>query len=124
MPQTGKLMRFQKSYQFPKMRVFSMHNDYTLFWQTYPNGKQVMFYYAYDDTDVRQGPWTTKRQSITAARNYCNRLIKTDRMIPKQGKLLTLGNMLGVFGNTAPTISTIRKAGRILPPPISTTARR
>jgi integrase len=84
-------MRFQKSYQFSKMRVFYMHNDYTLLWRTYPNGKKVVFYYAYDDKDVRQGPWTTKCQSITAARNYCNRLIKTDRLIPRRGKPLTFG---------------------------------
>jgi integrase len=68
-----------------------MHNDYTLFWRTYPNGKKTVFYYAYDDKDNRQGPWTTKCQSITAARNYCNRLIKTDRLIPKRGKPLTFG---------------------------------
>ncbi|MDR2053884.1 MAG: tyrosine-type recombinase/integrase [Treponema sp.] len=68
-----------------------MHNDYTLFWRTYPNGKKVVFYYAYDDKDVRQGPWTTKCQSITVARNYCNRLIKADALIPKRGKPLTFG---------------------------------
>jgi hypothetical protein len=68
-----------------------MYNDYTLFWRTYPNGTKVVFYYAYDDTDVRQGPWTTKCRSITAARNYCNRLIKTDRLIPNRGKVLTFG---------------------------------
>ena len=68
-----------------------MHNDYTLLWRTYPNGKKVVFYYAYDDKDVRCGPWTTKCQSITAARNYCNRLIKTDRLIPRRGKVLTFG---------------------------------
>jgi integrase len=68
-----------------------MHNDYTLFWRTYPNGKKVVFYYAYDERDVRCGPWTTKCQNVTAARNYCNRLIKTDRLIPKRGKVLTFG---------------------------------
>jgi hypothetical protein len=30
-----------------------MHNDYTLLWRTYPNGTKVVFYYAYDDKDVR-----------------------------------------------------------------------
>jgi integrase len=74
-----------------------MHNDYTLFWRTYPNGKKVVFYYAYDDKDTRQGPWTTKCQSITGARNYCNRLIKTDRLIPKRGKLLTFGEFAAGF---------------------------
>jgi integrase len=74
-----------------------MHNDYTLFWRTYPNRKKTVFYYAYDDRDNRQGPWTTKCQSITAARNYCNRLIKTDRLIPKRGKALTFGEYAAGF---------------------------
>lgn len=74
-----------------------MHNDYTLLWRTYPNGKKVVFYYAYDEKDRRQGPWTTKCQTITAARNYCNRLIKTDRLIPKRGKPLTLGEYVKGF---------------------------
>ncbi|GHU62668.1 hypothetical protein FACS189445_5760 [Spirochaetia bacterium] len=74
-----------------------MHNDYTLFNRTYPNGKKVVFYYAYDENEIRQGPWTTKCQSITAARNYCNRLIKTDRLIPKRGSLLTFGEFAEGF---------------------------
>jgi integrase len=97
MPLTGKLMRFQKSYQFSKNEGFSMHNDYTLLWRTYPNGKKVVFYYAYDEKDNRQGPWTTKCQSITAARNYCNRLIKTDSLIPRRGKALTFGEYAAGF---------------------------
>jgi integrase len=76
---------------------FSMHNDYTLLWRTYPNRTKVVFYYAYDDNDVRRGPWTTKCQSITAARNYCNRLIKLDKLIPKRGKLLTFGEYANGF---------------------------
>ncbi|MDR3173187.1 MAG: hypothetical protein LBU19_02955, partial [Treponema sp.] len=74
-----------------------MHNDYTLLWRTYPNGKKVVSYYAYDDKDVRQGPWTTKCQGITAARNYCNRLIKADRLIPNRGKILTFGEFAAGF---------------------------
>jgi integrase len=74
-----------------------MHNDYTLFWRTYPNGKEVVFYYAYDDKDMRRGPWTTKCRNITAARNYCNGLIKLDRLVPKRGKLLTFGEYAAGF---------------------------
>jgi integrase len=40
---------------------------------------------------------TTKCQSVTAARNYCNRLIKTDRLIPKRGSLLTFGEFAEGF---------------------------
>jgi integrase len=88
---------FSKKWSISQNEGFSIHNDYTLLWRTYPNGTKVVFYYAYDDTDVRQGPWTTKCRSITAARNYCNRLIKTDRLIPKRGKLLTFGDFANGF---------------------------
>jgi integrase len=91
MLKSGKLGRYQKRYQFSKIEGLFMHNDYTLLWRTYSNGTKVVFYYAYDDKDVRQGPWTTKCRSITAARNYCNRLIKLDRLIPNRGTLVTFG---------------------------------
>jgi integrase len=82
---------FSKKLSIFQNEGFSMHNDYTLFWRTYPNGKKVVFYYAYDDKDTRRGPWTTKCRSITAARNRCNQLIRLDRLIPKRGKALTFG---------------------------------
>jgi hypothetical protein len=44
---------FSKKVSIFQNEGFSMHNDYTLFWRTYPNGKKVVFYYAYDDKDVR-----------------------------------------------------------------------
>ncbi|MDR0557274.1 MAG: hypothetical protein LBG43_05325 [Treponema sp.] len=88
---------FSKKLSISQNEGFSMRNDYTLFWRSYPNGKKVVFYYACDDTDERRGPWTAKRRSITAARNYCNRLIKTDRLIPKRGKALTFGEFAASF---------------------------
>jgi integrase len=86
-----ELIALSKKLSIFKNEDFSMHNDYTLFWRTYPNGKKVVFYYAYDEKDRRQGPWTTKATSITAARNYCNKLIKTDRLIPVKTMPLTFG---------------------------------
>jgi integrase len=74
-----------------------MHNDYTLFWREYPNGTRAVFYYAYDDQGVRRGPWSTKCRNITAARNYCNRLIRTGRLIPKRGRPLTFGEFARGF---------------------------
>jgi hypothetical protein len=53
-----------------------MHNDFTLFYRTYPNGTKVVFYHAYDENGKRVGPWTTKCANKTAARNYCNGLLK------------------------------------------------
>jgi integrase len=79
---------FAKKLSISQKEAF-MHSDYTLFWRTYPNGKKVVFYYAYDEKGVRQGPWTTKSQSITLARNYCNKLIKTNRLIPYSGYMPT-----------------------------------
>lgn len=66
-----------------------MHNDFTLFMRTYPNGKKVVFYHAYDADDNRVGPWTTKSRNLTAARNYCNRLLKAGLLIPNKTKPVT-----------------------------------
>jgi hypothetical protein len=92
-----KIDAFSKKLSIFPNEGFFMHNDYTLFWRPYPNGKKVVFYYAYDDRDNRQGPWTTKCQSIMAVRNFCNRLIKTDRLIPKRGTLVTFGEFAAGF---------------------------
>ena len=59
-----------------------MHNDFTLFVRTVPSGKKVVYYYAYDDEGRRLGPWSSGEVSKTAARNYCNRLIKEKKLLP------------------------------------------
>jgi hypothetical protein len=51
-----------------------MHNDFTLFKRTVPSGRTVVYYLAYDGEGKRRGPWSTGETSLTAARNYCNRL--------------------------------------------------
>jgi len=68
-----------------------MHNDFTLFVRKYPNGKRVVFYFAYDETDTRVGPWTTKCLTKTAARNYCNRLLKAGLLVQVKQKVFTFG---------------------------------
>jgi hypothetical protein len=50
---------------FQKMRVFDMHNDFTLFWRVVPSGKKVVYYHAYDENVRRRGPWTTGQTSKT-----------------------------------------------------------
>ena len=65
-------------------RGFSMRNDYTLMNRKVPSGKTVVYYYAYDDEGKRLGPWSTGLSQKTAARNYCNRLIRTGILIPKK----------------------------------------
>ena len=59
-----------------------MHNDFTLFSRVVPSGKEVVYYYAYDDDGNRLGPWSTGQVTKTAARNYCNKLIKRGVLLP------------------------------------------
>jgi hypothetical protein len=54
-----------------------------------PSGKTVYYYYAYDGDGNRRGPWSTGQTSGTAARNYCNRLLKAGLIIPNNGAKLT-----------------------------------
>ncbi|GHU18094.1 hypothetical protein FACS1894163_09750 [Spirochaetia bacterium] len=61
-----------------------MHNDFTLFWRKVPSGKMAVYYYAYDENDVRRGPWTTGQNNKTMARNYCNKLIREGKLIPNR----------------------------------------
>jgi len=77
-----------------------MHSDFTLFLRKYPNGKEVYFYYTYDENDQRLGPWTTKSVNKTAARNYCHSLIKKGALIPDRRKAMTFGEFAqGFWGN-------------------------
>jgi integrase len=68
-----------------------MHNDFTLFMRTYPNGKKVVFYHAYDKDGKRVGPWTTNSLTKTAARNYCHKLLAAGILIPNKNKAVTFG---------------------------------
>ena len=62
-----------------------MKNDFTLFHRVVPSGKKVVYYYAYDENGTRKGPWSTGQASKTAARNFCNALIRKGVLLP-QGK--------------------------------------
>ena len=66
-----------------------MRNDFTLFLRSYPNGRQVYFYYTYDKDGRRRGPWTTHSLNKTEARNYYNILLKKDALIPDRTKGIT-----------------------------------
>jgi integrase len=65
------------------MGVFGMRNDFTLFFRVVPSGKRVVYYYAYDNEGTRRGPWTTGMGSKTAARNFCNQLIRKNALFPE-----------------------------------------
>jgi integrase len=91
MPKFGKLMRYQKSYQFPKTRFCTMHNVFTLFLREYPNGKKVYFYYAYDNEGQRRG------LSLHGWRHFVN----TD--LQRQG--LTIQQVQSVTGHKSDRMS-------------------
>jgi integrase len=74
-----------------------MHNDFTLFMRTYPNGKKVVFYHAYNEDGKRVGPWTTNSLTLTAARNYCHRLLRAGALIPNKTKTVTFGEFAAGF---------------------------
>jgi integrase len=59
-----------------------MHNDFTLFKRKVPSGQLVVYYLAYDSEGKRRGPWSTGETTLTAARNYCNRLNREGRLLP------------------------------------------
>ena len=74
-----------------------MHNDFTLFVRTYPNGKKVVFYHAYDENGKRVGPWTTHSRNLTAARARCNKLLKAGALIPGKNKAVTFAKFAEGF---------------------------
>jgi hypothetical protein len=65
-----------------KTGFLTMHNDFTLFKRKVPSGQAVVYYYAYDNEGKRLGPWTTGETSLTAARNFCNRLNRVGKLLP------------------------------------------
>jgi len=85
---------------FQKMRGFAMHNDFTMFKRSVPSGKRVVYYYAYDENGNRKGPWTTKCQNLTQARNFIHKLIKNGVLIPDRKKAITFGEFASGFWET------------------------
>jgi hypothetical protein len=70
-------MRVLKRHHIPKREGFmKIHNDFTLYWRVFPSGKRVVYYYAYDENDMRQMGRSTGETTMTAARVKCNRLLK------------------------------------------------
>ena len=65
MPNLWKIAVSRDVINFPKNVGFAMHNDFTVFKRSVPSGKKVVYYYAYDENGVRQGPWSTKCLTVT-----------------------------------------------------------
>ena len=74
-----------------------MRNDFTLFFRVVPSGKKVVYYYAYDGDGVRRGAWSTGQATKTAARNYCNRLIREKKLLPDVKEMPTFAEFSADF---------------------------
>jgi hypothetical protein len=62
-----------------------------------PCGKKVAYYYAYDASDRRVGPWSTGEKTLTAARSRCEDLYREGKLIPSKTKPLTFGEFAEGF---------------------------
>jgi hypothetical protein len=74
-----------------------MHNDFTLYSRKVPSEKRVFYYYAYNYEGERLGPWATGKTTKTATRNYCNRLIKLNRLLPGAKEIPTFAEYVAYF---------------------------
>ena len=74
-----------------------MKNDFTLYRRRVPSGKRVYYYYAYDEDGERLGPWSTGEEMKTAARNYCNSLIRKGVLIPGVKGMTTFAEYAAEF---------------------------
>jgi oligoribonuclease NrnB/cAMP/cGMP phosphodiesterase (DHH superfamily) len=59
-----------------------MRNDFSLYFRKVPSGKRVYYYYTYNDEGEQIGPWSTGQTMKTAARKYCNDLIRKGILVP------------------------------------------
>ncbi|MDR0759626.1 MAG: site-specific integrase [Treponema sp.] len=66
-----------------------IHSNYTLYLRVVPSGKRVYYYYAWDENNVRRGGWSTGQTTMTAARLYCDKLLKAGKLIPNSGFMPT-----------------------------------
>ena len=66
-----------------------IHSNYTLYLRVVPSGKRVYYYYAWDENNIRRGGWSTGQSSVTAARIYCDKLLRQGKLIPDSGFMPT-----------------------------------
>jgi hypothetical protein len=59
-----------------------IHSNYTLYWRVVPSGKRVVYYYAWDEYNKRRGGYSTGQTTVTAAKLYCDKLLREGRLIP------------------------------------------
>jgi integrase len=83
-------MRIRKRHHISRKEVFmKIHNDFTLYWRVFLSGKRVVYYYAYDENDVRQMGRSTGETNMTVTRVKCNKLLKEGCLIPNKEHIPT-----------------------------------
>jgi integrase len=60
-------------------------------WRALASGKRVVYFYAYDENNVRLSGRSTGETSMTAARVVCNRLLKDGLLVPAKKAMPTFG---------------------------------
>jgi hypothetical protein len=89
---------YQARHHISKNEGFmKIHNDFTLYWRVLASGKRVVYYYAYDENNVRLPGRSTGETTMTAAWTVCNRLMRADRLIPQRGKPFAFGEFAEGF---------------------------
>ena len=61
-----------------------IHNDFTLYFRVIPSGKRVVYYYAYDENGKRLYGKSTGETTLTAARVFCNKLLREGALVQKK----------------------------------------
>ena len=70
---------------FPqKEGIMRIHNDFTLYFRVIPSGKRVVYYYAYDENGKRLYGKSTGETTLTAARVFCNKLLREGALVQKK----------------------------------------
>lgn len=64
---------------------------YTVYKRTMPSGRTVYYYQCYDDDGHRVCAHSTGQRTKTAARNYCNELLRAGKLRPDMRKSPTFG---------------------------------
>ncbi|GHV95075.1 hypothetical protein AGMMS50293_13950 [Spirochaetia bacterium] len=59
-----------------------IHSNYTLYWRVVPSGKRVVYYYVWDENNVRRGGFSTGQKTVTAAKLYCEKLLREGTLTP------------------------------------------
>jgi hypothetical protein len=74
-----------------------IHSNYTLYWRVVPSGKRVVYYYAWDENNKRRVGYSTGQTTLTAAKLYCDKLLREWKLIPNSGFMPTFAEYAQVW---------------------------